>query len=58
MPEKVEAKNPGTDKNPTIFFKCKYCAETKPLDELVVLRQYFPQISVCKACSIALSNAR
>jgi hypothetical protein len=58
MPEKVDLKNTEPEKNPTVYFKCKYCGETKPLEELVVLRQFFPQISICQACSIAASNAR
>jgi hypothetical protein len=56
MPDKVENKN-SSDKNLIVYFKCKYCGETKPLDELIVLRQFYPQISVCKDCSKAISNA-
>ena len=58
MADKSEVKKTGSDKNPIVNFKCKFCGESKPLEELVILRQYFPQISVCKACSIAASNAR
>jgi hypothetical protein len=57
MPDKVEIKNTGSEKYPVVYFKCKFCGETKPLDELVILRQFYPQISVCKECSIAISNA-
>jgi hypothetical protein len=58
MPDKVENKTSGSEKNTIVYFKCKYCGETKPLDELTVLRQFYPQISVCKDCSKASSNAR
>ena len=34
-----------------IFFKCKFCGQTKPFCELVVLRQYYPQLSACKDCA-------
>lgn len=34
-----------------INFTCKFCGEKKPLSELVVMRQYFPPISVCAVCS-------
>ena len=36
----------------TIQFKCKFCQESKPLKDLVIMRQYFPQIAVCKTCSL------
>jgi len=58
LSEKVESKNTGLEKNLPVYFKCKFCGETKPFEELVVLRQYYPQVSVCKACSIAVSNAK
>lgn len=34
-----------------IHFRCKFCQETRPLKDLVVMRQYFPQISVCRTCA-------
>ena len=39
-----------------IVFKCNFCHETKPFSELVVLRHYFPQISVCQDCSRGCSK--
>jgi hypothetical protein len=38
-------------KDPEIVFKCKFCGETKPLAELVIIRHYYPQLSSCRACS-------
>jgi hypothetical protein len=34
-----------------IVFTCKFCGETKPYVELVVMRHYFPQIAVCQECA-------
>jgi hypothetical protein len=50
MPEKTVIKA-GETTNQEIMFKCKFCGETKPLSELVLMRQYFPQMSACKDCS-------
>jgi transcription elongation factor Elf1 len=33
-------------------FTCKFCGETKPLSELVLMREYFPPIPSCRACSV------
>jgi transcription elongation factor Elf1 len=33
-------------------FLCKFCGESKPLAELVVLKQYYPQLVACKRCAI------
>jgi transcription elongation factor Elf1 len=50
MPKKTENQSGQTD-NQEIMFKCKFCGETKPLSEMVLMRQYFPQIAACKSCS-------
>jgi hypothetical protein len=34
-----------------ISFKCKICGQEKPLTELVILRQYYPQLSCCRECA-------
>jgi hypothetical protein len=34
-----------------IIFKCKFCGESKPLSELVVIRTFYPQLSACKVCA-------
>ncbi len=49
MPVKDDTKSGGSSQE--IYFKCKFCGEKKPLSELVVMRQYFPPISVCSVCS-------
>jgi hypothetical protein len=40
-----------------VVFTCKFCGETKPIVELVVMRQFFPPISSCKSCAKATRNA-
>lgn len=51
MSEKSEKKTAQVEPPKTIMFKCKFCGEDKPLDELVILRQYYPILSCCKECS-------
>ncbi|MDO8687487.1 MAG: hypothetical protein Q7K41_02740 [Dehalococcoidales bacterium] len=33
-----------------VTFKCKFCEESKPLNEMVVLTRYFPPMVACRAC--------
>jgi hypothetical protein len=40
-----------------ILFTCKFCAETKPVVELVIMKQFFPPIPSCKACAKATRTA-
>jgi transcription elongation factor Elf1 len=49
MPEKTTKK--AREKNQEIMFKCKFCGETKPFSEMVLMRQYFPHLPACKVCS-------
>ena len=51
MAGKTEKKTVEAKKESEIVFKCKFCGETKPLSELVVMRHYYPQISACKKCA-------
>jgi len=36
-----------------ILFTCKFCGETKPLKDLIVIRHFYPQLSACKECAQA-----
>ncbi len=56
MPDKEKVKIGETNKE--IYFKCKSCGENKLLSELVVMRQFFPPISVCQACSKGSSKSK
>jgi hypothetical protein len=40
-----------------VIFTCKFCGETKPIVELVIMQQFFPPISACKTCAKATRNA-
>jgi hypothetical protein len=44
-------KTADDQKEKEIVFKCKFCGETKPLSDLTVMRQFYPQISACRACA-------
>ena len=44
-------------KEKEIVFKCKFCGETKPISDLVVMRQYFPQMSACQVCARGVRDA-
>jgi hypothetical protein len=56
MPE--ESKNKKAIITKEVTFKCKFCGQTKPLGELVLLRQYFPQLSSCKECAKGNSSPK
>jgi transcription elongation factor Elf1 len=36
-----------------ITFTCKFCGESKPLQDLIVIKHFYPQMSACKACAQA-----
>jgi transcription elongation factor Elf1 len=57
MAGKTEKKTVEVKKETEIVFKCKFCGETKPLSELVVMRHYYPQISACKKCARGTKDA-
>jgi len=37
-------------KEKEITFKCKFCEESKSIDEMVVLTRYFPPVVACREC--------
>jgi hypothetical protein len=51
MPEKSAKKTALHEQTKDVMFKCKLCGESKPISELVVLRQYYPVLSSCKECA-------
>ncbi len=51
MSEKSEKKTVQVEPPKTIMFKCQFCGESKPMDELVILRHYYPILSSCKECA-------
>ena len=34
-----------------VTFHCKFCGNTKNLDEMRTLTRFFPQITVCRECA-------
>ncbi len=34
-----------------VYFTCKFCGESKPLQDLIVIRRFHPQLSACKECA-------
>jgi hypothetical protein len=51
MSDKSEKKTVESEESKAIMFTCKLCGESKPLDDLVILRQYYPVLSSCRECS-------
>ena len=37
-------------KSKEITFKCRFCQESKPLSEMVVITRLFPPIVACREC--------
>jgi hypothetical protein len=56
MSDKTETKTAETEKKELVFV-CKFCGETKPFGDLVIMRQYYPPITACKSCAKATKNA-
>ena len=40
-----------------INFTCRFCEETKPYAEMVVVTDYFPPLTACRSCAKYLKNA-
>ncbi len=62
MPKAGAPKPKGSEKEPEtpkaketnikdLCFKCQFCGETKPIDKMVMLRQYYPPKACCKECA-------
>jgi hypothetical protein len=43
-PESKAAKTEGP------AFKCRFCGETKPFDEMRIMTRFFPQVIACRVC--------
>jgi hypothetical protein len=51
MAAKPEKYVPPLVETKPIFFTCKFCGETKPLEELTIIRRYYPQLTACSECA-------
>ncbi len=49
------APNPDKKRKPKgIMFKCKFCGQSKPLDEMRVLARFFPPLWACRECEMRI----
>jgi len=46
----TRTKKKDGSKGKDVTFKCKFCEESKPLDDMVVLTRYFPPVIACRDC--------
>jgi hypothetical protein len=51
MAAKPERSVPAVVPLKSVSFTCKFCGESKPLDDLVVIRRFFPQLAACSECA-------
>jgi transcription elongation factor Elf1 len=51
MAAKAEKFVPAVVQLKPVFFTCKFCGESKPLNDLIVIRRFFPQLSACSECA-------
>jgi hypothetical protein len=51
MAAKPEKHVPPVVQIKPIFFTCKFCGETKPLEELTIIRRFYPQLTACAECA-------
>jgi hypothetical protein len=51
MAAKAEKFVPAVVELKPVFFTCKFCGESKPLGDLVVVRRFFPQLAACSECA-------
>lgn len=33
-----------------VTFKCRFCKETKPISEMVIVSSFFPPVVACREC--------
>jgi hypothetical protein len=46
-----EREQSGSDELKEITFKCKYCGEIKPLDDMRTVTRFFPPVVACSDCA-------
>jgi transcription elongation factor Elf1 len=51
MAAKAEKFIPAVVQLKPIFFTCKFCGESKPLQDLIVIRRFYPQLTACSECA-------
>jgi hypothetical protein len=56
MPKATESKTTHAAKEAEVkvkklTFKCKFCESEKPIEDMVMLRRYYPPKAACKECA-------
>ena len=51
MAAKAEKFVPAVVQLKPVYFTCKFCGESRPLSDLVVVRRFFPQLAACSECA-------
>lgn len=49
--EAPKEKAKETPREKEVVFICKFCGEAKPLSDLIMLRNLYPQVSCCRECA-------
>jgi hypothetical protein len=42
---------PEAEKDRQVTFKCKFCGEVRPLNEMVRMTRFFPPVVACSGCA-------
>lgn len=50
MPAAKIKKQQEPEKTDKITFKCNFCEEEKPLNEMRILNRFFPPVVACRDC--------
>ena len=45
-----------SEKDHQVTFKCRFCGEIKPLQELVRMTRFFPPVVACSGCEKILGR--
>ena len=51
MAAKTEKTTPVVTPLKPIFFTCKFCGESKPLQDMIIIRRFYPQLTACSECA-------
>ncbi|MFC1955169.1 hypothetical protein ACFLWZ_01295 [Chloroflexota bacterium] len=49
-PEETKEKKSRTHKTKDTTFRCTFCDQIKPLDNMKIITRFFPPLVVCREC--------
>jgi transcription elongation factor Elf1 len=52
MAAKIEKSIVETPVEKPVTFTCRFCGETKPLSDMVIIRRFYPHLSACSNCAL------